>query len=301
MNRIIVTGPTASGKGALAVELARVLGGEIVSIDSMKIFRGMDVGTAKPSAALRQEIRFHLIDIRDPWEDFSVGKYLPLALEAVRDIEARGKAPILAGGTALYLNALVQGFFAGPEADWSLRSDLLRSAEREGWPALHRRLLDLDPGLLGKVHPNDHKRIIRALEVVLVSGKRLSDHWRESALRLEPGSYRLFGIEWPRDELYRRIERRVDLMFERGLIDETRRLLADPRGLSRCALKCIGYRQVIEGLQAAAPADEIRGLVQRDSRRFAKQQLTWFRRFPIAWLPPGDPAEMAREVLETRR
>jgi len=298
-SRIIITGPTASGKGRLAAELARRLNGEIISLDSMKIFRGMDIGTAKPGPELRREIPFHFIDMVDPWEDFSVGKFLPLALEKVNEIEARGHTVIFQGGTALYLKALIDGFFEGPEADWDFRKSLLREIDEAGLETLYQELLELDDEMARKIHPNDERRIIRALEVIRQTGRKMSEHFNESQMRLQPGSYCLFAIEWDRETLYERIDRRVEAMIEAGLIDEIRSLLSRERKLSRCASKCIGYRQVIERLENEEPLTEIVKLIQRDSRRFAKHQLTWFRRFPITWLPQNSPAALADQIIET--
>lgn len=301
MKRIVITGPTASGKGALAVELARMLGGEIISVDSMKIFRGMDIGTAKPSRELRREIPYHLIDIVDPWDDFSIGSYLPLVLDRVREIEERGREVVFQGGTALYLKALMDGFFEGPAADWSLRGELAEEAQRRGLAALHADLLSADPDVARTIHPNDRRRIIRALEVIRMTGKRISECWQDSSMRLAPDSYRLFAVSRERGELYRRIDRRVETMVGAGLFSEVRGLVADPRGLSRCASRCIGYRQAIEGFDEGFPESRIVEHIQRDTRRLAKQQFTWFRRFPIEWLPPDEPRKVAETLLESLR
>ena len=298
MQRIILTGPTASGKGSLAVELARKTNGEIISVDSMKVFRGMDVGTAKPSDEVRRAIPIHLIDIADPWEDFSVGRYVPLALEVLNRIEQCGGRAILAGGTAMYVNALCEGFFEGPEADWELRDRLNVAVTSEGLEALHKELAEGDPEAALKVHPNDQRRIVRALEVLRLTGRPLSEQWRESSLRLEPGTYKIFGIKWEREELYRRINGRVERMVERNLFDEARKLMAQKRPLSRCASQCIGYKEIFEGLPQGVPEDVIVERIQRHTRRFAKQQLVWFRRFPIEWIDPDDVGTMAKRVLD---
>ncbi|MBI4585471.1 MAG: tRNA (adenosine(37)-N6)-dimethylallyltransferase MiaA [Planctomycetes bacterium] len=297
MKRIFITGPTASGKGALAQELARRLGAEIISVDSMKVYRGMDVGTAKPSPELRREIPFHLIDVADPWEDFSAGKFLPLALEAVREIEGRGRTVIFQGGTPLYLKTLLDGLFVGPAADWSMRKQLLEEAGERGLPALYGELLRLDPLAAQKIHPRDQRRIVRALEIIRSTGEKMTELWKRSKIALEPADFRLFGIAWERAELYARIDRRVELMVEKGLFEETARLLSDPRGLSRTAAQCLGYRQIIEGLRQGEEQGSIAARIQEDTRRFAKQQLTWLRRFSIAWLEPQEAGRLADQVL----
>ena len=294
--RLIITGPTAGGKGTLAAELARRLDGESVSVDSMKIYRGMDVGTAKPSATLRAEIPFHLLDIVDPWEEFSVGDFLPRALESIAEIESRGRMAILQGGTALYLNALMNGLFTGPEADWDLRHRLEEEIRERGLDALYAELREADPQRAAEIYPQDRRRIIRALEVIRGTGKKMSDLWQGESPKLEADTYRCFGINWSRERLYERIDRRVDKMVVDGLFEETERILEDPRGFSRAAAKCLGYRQVVEGLMANEPRQETVARIQRDTRRFAKQQLTWFRRFPIEWLTVDDPARMAEIV-----
>ncbi len=298
--RILITGPTASGKSGLAVELARRTHGEIVSVDSMKVFRGMDIGTAKPSRELRSEVPFHLIDIVEPWEEFSVGEYLPLALETVDAIEGRGRRVILCGGTALYVWALMEGLFRGPSADPDLRAEILREKEEHGLEALHRQIAARDAEVARKIHPNDERRIVRALEVMRLTGRTFSEQWRDPSPALEPGTYTLFAIDFERQELYRRIDRRVLDMVERGLIDEVRRLrdARDGHGLGQCASKCIGYREVLESLAAGTSERETVELIQRDTRRFAKQQMTWFRRFPIRWLAPDRAGELAKRVLD---
>ena len=294
--RLIITGPTAGGKGSLAIEMARRLDGEIVSVDSMKIYRRMDVGTAKPSVQRRAGIRYHLLDIVDPWESFSVGDYLPRAMDAIHDIESRKKTAILQGGTALYLKALTQGLFVGPDADWDLRRELESRARDLGLETLYAELVRLDPDRAKEVYPQDQRRIIRALEVIRRTGSRMSDLWREDSAKLEEGSYLCFGIDWPRSRLYERIDARVEKMVLEGIFEETRELLADPRGLSRAAAKCLGYRQIVEGLMANEPRQETVARIQRDTRRFAKQQLTWFRRFPIRWLEVEDVALVADRI-----
>ncbi len=298
--RIVIAGPTASGKGRLAAELARRLDSEIVSVDSMKIYRGMDIGTAKPSPAERREIRYHLIDIVDPFEEFSVGEFIPRILAVVGEIESRGKTAILQGGTAFYLNALFRGIFDGPSADWELRRELEREADEKGLSHLYSELLHADPEVTRTIHAHDRRRIVRALEVLRSTGRKLSELWKNRSACFPENSYRCFGIEWEREALYRRIDERVEEMVRRGLFEEARGLLKDPRGLGRSAAFCLGYRQIIEGEATGRDPAETVAVIQRDTRRFAKQQLTWFRKFPMEWLPPEPPERLADRVLAVR-
>jgi tRNA dimethylallyltransferase len=298
--RIFLTGPTASGKGAVAHALALRLGGEVVAVDSMKVYREMDIGTAKPSSARRAEVPHHLVDFVDPARDFSVGEYLPMALRTIAEIEGRGRTAILCGGTALYLNALVHGLFRGPPADWTLRRALMEECDRVGAPGLHARLAARDPAAARKIHPNDRRRIVRALEVLDATGRPMTDLWREESLRLEPGTYELTGIGWDRAELYRRIDERVLRMVRDGLFDEAQRLRARPGGIGRAASQCIGYREIFQGEEGGVPVQETIALIQRETRRFAKQQMTWFRRFPIRWheaVPGVRAEEIATRIL----
>jgi tRNA dimethylallyltransferase len=285
MSRVILTGATASGKGAVAHELALRLGAEVVSMDSMKVFREMDVGTAKPSPERRAEVAYHLIDVADPRDEFSVGEYLRLALKAVGEIEARGRAVVFCGGTSLYLLALTGGLFRGPEADWGLRRALREEAQSGGLAALHRRLEAEDPAAAARIHPHDERRIIRALEVHRLTGRSLTDLWAGPSLRLEEGSYLLAGLWWDREVLYRRIEARVERMVGEGLFEEARRLRERPGGLGRSAAQCIGYKEIFAGDAAGQTPGEIVAAIQQRTRRFAKEQHTWFRRFSIHWLP----------------
>lgn len=294
--RVVITGPTASGKGKVAAAVARRLRGEVVSVDSMKVYRGMDIGTAKPSLRGRAETAYHMLDLLDPWEEFSVGEFIRRVLRCVDEIEGRGRRVILQGGTAFYLHALLHGLFHGPSASRTLRRQLEREAEVRGLDALHAELLEQDPVVGEKIHPRDRRRVIRAVEVIRQTGERMSDLWRKPSPRLDPATCRCYGILWPRADLYARIDRRVEDMVERGLFEEAERLLLSSRGLSRTASKCIGYRQIIEGRERGASRDEVLRLIQRDTRRFAKQQLTWFRRFPIRWLDPDEPGVLAARI-----
>jgi tRNA dimethylallyltransferase len=273
---IYLTGPTAGGKSAVGVALARRLGGEVVALDSMTLYRGMDVGTAKPTLSERGGIPHHLIDVLDPWDAASVGQYRAWALQAVHEIEGRGRRPIFVGGTALYLKALLRGLFDGPGADPVIRGELEREVRELGSPALHSRLDRLDPPTAARLHPNDAMRIVRALEVIRLTGRPLSRFQTEHGQPAPPG-VAVFALERPRAELYERINLRVRTMFEQGLVEEVRGLLTPPRSLSAVTAQAVGYREVIDLLAGKQGLEATIDRVQTRTRQFAKRQGTWFR------------------------
>ena len=280
----IILGPTAAGKSALAFEMALRAGAEIISADSMQIYRGMDIGTAKPTAVERARVPHHLVDVRDPWESFSTAEYVRLAAATIEDIAARGRTPLLVGGTALYLKSLLVGIFDGPSADWGFRDSLRAEAAEVGSAELHRRLAQIDPAAAARIHPNDLRRIERALEIHHKTGGRPSDLRREWAVADLRYDAKIVGILRPREELNKRIDSRVDKMIQAGWLREVERLLADPRGLSREASQAVGYLELArvarkEMALAAAVAE-----IKRRTRRFAKAQMTWFKTFPdVKW------------------
>jgi tRNA dimethylallyltransferase len=276
LRAIYLTGPTASGKTAVGVALARRLDAEILALDSMTLYRGMDIGTAKPTSAERAGIPHHLIDIVDPWEPASVSQYREWAKFAVRDVERRGKKALFAGGTALYLKALVRGLFQGPGADIELRRRLEHVGEAHGDSALHARLAKLDPPTAARLHPHDRRRIIRALEVLELTGTPISDLQAEHD-RPAPSDVLVFALDLPRAALHDRINRRVLRFFELGLVDEVRRLQSADRPLCRVAAEGIGYREMIGMLEGRASLSETIERIQARSRQFAKRQSTWFR------------------------
>ncbi|HKI33313.1 MAG TPA: tRNA (adenosine(37)-N6)-dimethylallyltransferase MiaA [Gemmataceae bacterium] len=285
-NALVLTGPTGSGKSALAVELAERLGAEVVSMDSMALYRGMDVGTAKPDADQRRRVPHHLIDVLDPWESASVAWWLARAAECVREIEGRGRRALVVGGTPLYLKALLHGLFDGPPADPELRQRLTEEAERLGGAALHARLAVVDPASAARLHPNDVRRVVRALEVWQLTGRPLSawqTQWSIPVLSTQYsvlGTPRVLCLDVPRDELYARIDARVVQMFGAGLLDEAAALRRLPRPLSREAAKAVGYAEAFACLDGRATRDQTIRLVQTRSRQLAKRQLTWFRQMP---------------------
>lgn len=282
---LVLTGPTGSGKSRLALDLAEALGAEIVSMDSMALYRGMDVCTAKPSPADQARVRHHLLDVLDPWEPASVAWWLEQARACVADIEGRGRRVLFVGGTPLYLKALVHGLFDGPPADLALRAELEAEAARVGSAVLHQRLAGVDPASAARLHPNDARRLIRALEVFQLTGRPLSDWQRQWDTLPEPlpspdgiaPEDRCLWLERPRAELYERIDRRVHEMIAEGLVEEVRALRALPRSLSVQAAQALGIEELAGYLDGTATLDAAIALLQQRSRNFAKRQLTWFR------------------------
>lgn len=293
---VFIVGPTGAGKSAVALELAKILHGEIVSADSMQVYRGMNIGTDKPSAAARRRIRHHLLDILDPAEEFSAYEFRRLALEALEDIVRRGKIPIVAGGTGLYVKALLDGISPQPGKNEEVRRGLLQKAASEGLDALHARLARIDPVVARRVHPHDEKRIVRALEVHEISGRRLSD-WESETTGLDRLGFRslVFGIRRERDALYREIDRRVESMFRKGLVKEAGKLYKRKR-LSLTARQAIGYGELFDHFEGKADLPEAKARIQRHTRNLAKRQLIWFRRDPrIRWIDQTGRAA-AREI-----
>jgi tRNA dimethylallyltransferase len=282
-NSLVLTGPTASGKSALALELAGALNAEIVAMDSMTLYRGMDIGTAKPTAAERSRVPHHLLDVLDPWESASVAWWLQQAAVCCRDVAARGRQVLFVGGTPLYLKALLYGLFDGPPADSAVRDRLEAEAAREGTPALHARLLRDDPTSAARLHPNDLRRVVRALEVLELTGQPLGawqTQWRERPARVAEIAPRCFCLEIDRENLYKRIDARVEHMVAAGLLDEARALRTLERPLSREAAQAVGYREAFDYLDGRTSIGEMLARIQTRSRQLAKRQLTWFRALP---------------------
>ncbi len=303
MDRIIcIAGPTASGKTALAVALAKELNGEVVSCDSMQVYRYMDIGTAKPTPEEQQGIVHHMIDVAEPAANFSVSCYCEMAAPIVDDILARGKVAIIAGGTGLYMDALIKGNGFAPCPATGARERLEALADETGMEAMLEKLRGIDPDAAAKLHPADRKRIIRALEVFEETGQTITAHnLRTKAI---PPRYQplWLGLDFdPRQALYDRIDLRVGLMLEQGLVEEIRRLLA--RGISpKCtAMQAIGYKEFVAALEGNGSIELAADEVRQASRRYAKRQLTWFRRNPdIHWLTRREN-EGADEILAKAR
>ncbi len=279
-NVIVICGPTASGKTALSVALAQTLNGEVVSADSMQIYRRMDIGTAKPTAEEMAGIPHHMIDVADPEENFSVARYVSMAIPIVDDIIARGKLPIVAGGTGLYIDNLIAGReFAPFEEDGALRETLQNRVKAEGLPVLLEELRAVDPAAAARLHPNDEKRIIRALEVWLSTGKTITQHNLETQAIPPRYTPLTIGLDFEqRSHLYRRIDQRLHEMVQQGLEKEVRDLL-DSGVPARCtAMQAIGYKEIAAAILSGRPVDEGAEEVKLRSRQYAKRQLTWFRR-----------------------
>jgi len=293
---VALVGTTASGKSALALALARrdpTI--ELVSVDSMQVYRGMDVGTAKPSPAEQAEVPHHLIDVADPWDDYTVARFAGAARTAVAGIEARGHRPLLVGGTGLYLRAIVDEL-AVPGRFPEVRAELEDDPDTG---ALHRRLADLDPVAAGRMEPTNRRRVVRALEVTVGSGRPFSS-FGPGLDAYPPTRFRIVGVDLPHEVVARRIEDRYEAQMAAGFLDETRRLLGDPRGLSRTARQALGYAELIEHLGGGLPLDEAVELAVRRTRRFARRQASWFRRDPrIRWLEAADDPASLLPALAT--
>jgi tRNA dimethylallyltransferase len=301
---VFILGATACGKGAVGREVARRVGGRIVSVDSMKVYRRMDIGTAKPPPDLRREIPHYCIDVAEPGEHFSAARYVACADAAVADIRAAGAVPLAVGGTSLYVKALSEGLFEGPSADADLRRDLRRRADEHGTPALHAELAQVDAEAAGRVHPNDRKRIVRALEVYELTGTPISELQRQWGERRRYDRV-LVGLRRERADLHRRINRRAERMIAAGLVDEVASLLAEPAGLAPQAAQAVGYAETIAHLQGELTLDEATERIKINTRRLAKKQRTWHRRWrDVQWLdlaadePPERTAERVRRIIE---
>lgn len=290
----ILTGPTGSGKSTLALDLAEQIDGEIVAMDSMTLYRGMDIGTAKPTPAERVRVPHHIIDVFDPWETANVAWWLDRAADAVRDIESRGKTALIVGGTPLYLKAMLRGLFDGPPRDAALRARL----EAEDPAALHARLASIDSATASRLHVHDVRRVVRALEVWELTGRPISEwqmEWRQES-EISISRPRVFCIDRPRDELYFRIDRRVLAMLDAGWLDEARRLRELPHPLSREAGAALGYGDLFRYLDGESDWPTIVRSIQQRSRNYAKRQLTWFRHLPEVEFVP---AELTSELRQS--
>ena len=299
-----ILGCTGCGKGSLGRELARCLDAEIISVDSMKIYRRMDVGTAKPDAAVRAQIPHHLIDVVEPADEFSVAEFLQLAERAVDEIHGRSRPILCVGGTALYIKGLMEGLFDGPPADEPLRKRLRSRAARHGTAALHADLVKIDPVAAQRIHPNDLRRIVRALEVHELTDRPISELQTQWGLARPKYDCRLVGLRREREDQSRRTNARVKRMIDQGLVDEVRLLLGEPRPLSTTARKALGYAEIIEHVQGKVSLEDAVEKIKINTRRFAKAQRTWFKRFRQAeWidLAPDDTGqEVAQRLLDAK-
>ena len=294
---LVILGPTASGKSDLALHVARRAGAEILSVDSMQVYRGMDVGTAKPTAAERAEVRHHGIDVVEPTEPFTVARFVDLADAVIADTRARRVPLVATGGTPLYYKALFEGLFEGPAADEATRSRLRGLPNDE----LYRRLTEADPAAAARIHPNDHKRLVRALEVHELTGRPISSfqtHWTGNRHR---HTAVWVGLDWEREVLNRRINARVKAMLAAGWIEEVRRLLADDRPLSHTAAEATGYRELIDHVQGKLSLDEAAERIKIATRQLARRQMKWFRRFrEVTWFKGDQPRETLVDAVIAR-
>jgi tRNA dimethylallyltransferase len=292
---IALMGPTASGKSAYAIALARRLDGEIVSVDSALVYRGLDIGAAKPTRGEQAQAPHHLIDLREPWQPYSAAEFAADARAAIDGIVARGRLPILAGGTGLYFRSLLEGLADMPEADAALRASITAEAEVDGWAALHAELARVDPAAAARIHATDAQRIQRALEVYRLSGRPISDWQRDAAGPRPPLRVLKLALAPPRrEDLHARIEARFDAMLAAGFLDEVRTLRAlpelrvHPRPLDLPALRAVGYRQAWEHLDGATSAAEFRERAIAATRQLAKRQFTWLRgELDARWFDPA--------------
>lgn len=282
---LVVVGPTASGKTELAVRLAERFGGEIIGADSVQIYRGFDLGSGKPTAEERQRAPHHLVDCADPGEPFDAQRFAELAEQVLAEIRARGRVPIVCGGTYLWVRALVRGLAPSPPADAAIRAEHAAFVAAEGRPALHARLAAVDPESAARLAPNDSLRVGRALEVHALSGRTQSAWHAEHGFRTERHKARLYGVARERDELDRRIERRTRAWLEQGWIDEVRGLLALGHGAAR-AMGSVGYRQIHEHLDGRIAAADLEASIVRATRIFVRRQRTWLRDEPVIWAAP---------------
>ena len=272
-----LAGATASGKSVVSLELADRINAEIVSMDSMAIYRLMDVGTAKPTAEQRAAVPHHLVDIVDPDEMFSTSRYHEMAHEMIREIWSRGKEVLFVGGTALYLKAVLRGLFQGPPADWDFRKEVESDLQEFGDEYLHQRLELVDPVAAHNLHPNDQRRIIRALEVFKITGKPLSHLQMEFDQSTAAEDCRVFALRHARPILHQRIEQRVTTMFEKGLLDEVTQIREKYETLSRTAAQAVGYKEAMEHLDGKLSVEQAVERIRVRTRRFARHQETWFR------------------------
>lgn len=288
----VIAGPTASGKTALAIQLAERTGAEIVSADSQQVYRHFDIGTAKPSAEELAKVPHHLISVVDPLEPFSAARFQSLADEAIAQIRSRGRPVLVVGGTGMYLRILLHGVVAAPPAEPALRARLEEEGQAQGWPALHRRLTEVDPQSAARIKPADRVRIVRALEIHALTGRPASA-WREAhGFTQDRYPFRLFVLDPPREALNQAIDARARALFDRGLVEEVEGLVA--RGYAEAApMRSVGYKEALAVVRGELSREEAIRLVARDTRHYAKRQRTWFRKEPAARFLPPPYAELS--------
>ncbi len=297
---IVLTGPTAVGKTALSIALAKAVGGEIISADSMQVYRYMDIGSAKILPSQMQGVPHHLIDVLDPWEEFHVVRFQQMAKKAMEGIQSRGHIPVLVGGTGFYIQAIVRDIDFTENEAGPCRRELEKQAEEKGASWLHEELKKVDPVSAETIHENNIKRVIRALEFYRLTGKRISEHNEEQKQRSSPYNFAYFVLNDDRAKLYERIEQRIDEMLKEGLVEEVKRLkeMGCKRGM--VSMQGLGYKEILAYLDGVCTLEEAVEILKRDTRHFAKRQITWFKREPdVIWLNKGDYAYEEREILES--
>ena len=297
----VLTGPTACNKTEIGFTVAQKTRGEIISADSMLFYRGMDIGTAKPSLDMRELVPHHFIDIIDPWESYSVGRDVDDVESLIDTADSKDRKFLIVGGSPLYVKGLVDGIFNGPEADWDIRRDLEELADEKGNQYVHDILQKIDPDKAVELHPNNLRRIIRAIEVYRITGKPVSVLQEQYKQARKSYRFKIMCITRAREDIYRRINERVDTMFGKGLVNEVQSLLDNPEGLSKQARQALGYKEIIQYLDGELTLDEVKDMVKLSTRRFAKRQMTWFRSFPnVQWIEADEhegPESISEEII----
>ena len=292
---IVIVGPTAVGKSRVAVEVAKAFGTEVLTADSRQVYRGMDIGTDKPVQEERQGVPHQLIDLVNPHQSFNAGLYRRQAMEEIERLYRDSRLPLVVGGTGLYVRTLLKGLCSAPPADLTVRAALRQEAKEWGYDRLYARLVEVDAVTAARLHPRDESKVIRALEVYQLSGRRMSEFQQEHGFSERPFSALIVGLNRDRDVLYRRIEERIDWQLAHGLIEETQQLLAQGYRRTSAAMKGLGYRQVAEHLAGEYDANEMVRRFKRDTRHFSKRQMTWFRKEPgIQWLAIEESEPVSR-------
>ncbi len=299
-NLVVILGPTGVGKSSVAVKLSKETGGEIINCDSMQVYKGFDIGTDKILPDKREDIPHHLLDVADPSTQFTAADFVDLAVDAIDSIMKRKRLPVIVGGTGLYLKALIDGLFPGGKSDPALRRKLEKEAREKGLERLREKLMKVDPVYCQKIHSNDKIRIIRALEVYLSTKKPISAHFSDTQSAVEDFNIIKIGLKLGRQELYSRIEQRADKMFERGLIQEVEDLLQKGTDESSPPFRALGYKHALQFLKEEISLEEAISLTKRDTRHYAKRQMTWFRKMKgINWFSPEEYSSIVKHVKDS--
>jgi len=299
---VAIIGPTAIGKSRIGIEVAKILHTELLTADSCQVYRGMDIGTDKPTLQERHGIPHQLIDLVDPDQSFNVGDFRRHAIQEITRLHRQGLLPLVVGGTGLYIRALLRGLCPGPPANWSIRQALTQEASERGWSFLHEKLQHVDPDLAQRLHPNDQPKVLRALEVYETLGIPFSQVQQQHQFQESPYPFLLIGLTMERQTLYRRIETRVEWEIEKGLVQETQQLLQQGYARTLGSMKGLGYRQFSGYLEGEYSYEEAVRLLKRDTRHFAKRQMTWFRKEPgIQWITleePDIPTQATKRIVQ---